>query len=111
MKLKNKIAIVTGGAQGIGEAIVRAYAAEGARIVIADVAEDKAQSLAHDIGNDALAVRLDVRDPASIDATVKTAVERFGGIDILVNNAAVFDMQPLLDTTEASFDRQFAINV
>jgi acetoin reductase-like protein len=111
MKLKNKIAIVTGGAQGIGEAIVRAYAAEGARIVIADVAEDKAQSLARDIGNDALAVRLDVRDPASIDATVKTAVERFGGIDILVNNAAVFDMQPLLDTTEASFDRQFAINV
>jgi len=102
---------VTGGAQGIGEAIVRAYAAEGARIVIADVAEDKAQSLARDIGNDALAVRLDVRDPASIDATVKTAVERFGGIDILVNNAAVFDMQPLLDTTEASFDRQFAINV
>jgi acetoin reductase-like protein len=111
MKLKNKIAIVTGGAKGIGEAIVRAYAAEGARIVIADVAEDKAQSLARDIGNDALAVRLDVRDPASIDATVKTAVERFGGIDILVNNAAVFDMQPLLDTTEASFDRQFAINV
>jgi acetoin reductase-like protein len=111
MKLKNKIAIVTGGAQGIGEAIVRAYAAEGARIVIADVAEDKAQSLARDIGNDALAVRLDVRDPASIDATVKTAVERFGGIDILVNNAAVFDMQPLLEATEASFDRQFAINV
>jgi D-sorbitol dehydrogenase (acceptor) len=111
MKLKNKIAIVTGGAQGIGEAIVRAYAAEGARVVIADVAEDKAQSLARDIGNDALAVRLDVRDPASIDATVKAAVERFGGIDILVNNAAVFDMQPLLEATEASFDRQFAINV
>jgi NAD(P)-dependent dehydrogenase (short-subunit alcohol dehydrogenase family) len=93
------------------ESAKRSYAAEGARIVIADVAEDKAQSLARDIGNDALAVRLDVRDPASIDATVKTAVERFGGIDILVNNAAVFDMQPLLDTTEASFDRQFAINV
>jgi acetoin reductase-like protein len=111
MKLKDKVAVVTGGAQGIGEAIVRAYAAEGARVVIADVAEDKAQSLARDIGNDALAVRLDVRDPASIDATVKAAVERFGGIDILVNNAAVFDMQPLLEATEASFDRQFAINV
>jgi NAD(P)-dependent dehydrogenase (short-subunit alcohol dehydrogenase family) len=111
MKLKNKIALVTGGAQGIGEAIVRAYAAEGARVVIADVVEDKAQSLARDLGNDALAVRLDVRDPASIEATVKAAVERFGGIDILVNNAAVFDMQPLLEATEASFDRQFAINV
>jgi acetoin reductase-like protein len=111
MKLKDKVAVVTGGAQGIGEAIVRAYAAEGARVAIADVAEDKAQSLARDIGNDALAVRLDVRDRASVDATVKAAVERFGGIDILVNNAAVFDMQPLLEATEASFDRQFAINV
>jgi acetoin reductase-like protein len=111
MNLQDKVAIVTGGAQGIGEAIVRAYAAEGARVVIADVAEDKAQALARDIGNKALAVRLDVRDPASIEATVKAAVERFGGIDILVNNAAVFDMQPLLEATEASFDRQFAINV
>jgi acetoin reductase-like protein len=111
MKLKDKVAVVTGGAQGIGEAIVRAYAAEGARVAIADVAEDKSQSLARDIGNDALAVRLDVRDRASVDATVKAAVERFGGIDILVNNAAVFDMQPLLEATEASFDRQFAINV
>jgi acetoin reductase-like protein len=111
MKLQDKVAIVTGGAQGIGEAIVRAFAAEGARVVIADVAQDKAGVLAQDIGNNALAVRLDVRDPASIDATVKAAVERFGGIDILVNNAAVFDMQPLLEATEASFDRQFAINV
>jgi acetoin reductase-like protein len=111
MKLQDKVAIVTGGAQGIGEAIVRAYAAEGARVVVADVAEDKAQALARDIGNKALAVRLDVRDRASIEATVKAAVERFGGIDILVNNAAVFDMQPLLEATEASFDRQFAINV
>ena len=111
MKLQDKVAIVTGGAQGIGEAIVRAFAAEGARVVIADVAQDKAGALAQDIGDNALAVRLDVRDPASIDATVKAAVERFGGIDILVNNAAVFDMQPLLEATEASFDRQFAINV
>jgi acetoin reductase-like protein len=111
MKLQDKVAIVTGGAQGIGEAIVRAYAAEGARVVIADVAEDKAQALASDIGNNALAVRLDVRDPASVGAMVKTTVDRFGGIDILVNNAAVFDMQPLLEATEASFDRQFAINV
>jgi acetoin reductase-like protein len=111
MKLQDKVAIVTGGAQGIGEAIVRAYAAEGARVVIADVAEDKAQALASDIGNNALAVRLDVRDPASVGAMVKTTVDRFDGIDILVNNAAVFDMQPLLEATEASFDRQFAINV
>src|SRR3954452_754721 len=111
MKLQNKVAIVRGAAQGIGEGMVRAFAAEGARVVIADVAQDKAGALAQDIGDKALAVRLDVRDPASIDATAKAAVEQFGGIDILVNNAAVFDMQPLLEAIEASFDRQFAINV
>src|SRR3954452_940989 len=85
MKLQDKVAIVTGGAQGIGEAIVRAYATEGVRVVIADVAEDKAQALARDLGNRALAVRLDVRDPASISDMIRTTVDRFGGIDILVN--------------------------
>jgi acetoin reductase-like protein len=111
MRLKDKVAIVTGGAQGIGEAIVRAYADEGAHVVIADVATDKASALARSIGGKALAQKLDVRDRASIDAMVATTVERLGGIDILVNNAAVFDMAPLLDITEESFDRQFAINV
>src|SRR3954453_6788701 len=111
MKLQDKVAIVTGGAQGIGEAIVRAYAPEGARVVIADVAEATAQPLASAMGNYALAGRLGVRDPASVGAMVKTTVDRFGGIDILVNNAAVFDMQPLLEATEARSARQFGINV
>ncbi len=111
MKLRGKVAVITGGAQGIGEAIARAFTAEGARVVIADVAEEKAQELARNLGSEALAVRLDVRDAASIAGMVKTTVDRFGGIDILVNNAAIFDMEPVLETTEASFDRQFAINL
>lgn len=109
MKLKDKVAIVTGGAQGIGEAIVRAYAAEGARVVVADIAADKAESLARDCGG--MAIRLDVSKQDSIDALVKAVVEMYGRIDILVNNAAVFDMGPFLEISEASFDRQFAINV
>lgn len=111
MKLAGKVAIVTGGAQGIGEAIARAYAQEGAHVVVADVAVDKAEALARTLGGKAMALKLDVRDRASIDAMVAAVVARLGGIDILVNNAAVFDMGPLLEITEESFDRQFAINV
>jgi acetoin reductase-like protein len=111
MRLKDKVAVVTGGAQGIGEAMVRAFAEEGAHVVIADVALDKGQALARSVGGKSFAVKLDVRDRASIDQMVAAVVERLGGIDILVNNAAVFDMQPILEITEASFDRQFAINV
>ena len=111
MKLKDKVAVITGGAQGIGEAIGRAYAAEGARVVVADMAMDKAEALAKDLGRSASAVHLDVARRDSVDAMIETVVGRHGRIDILVNNAAVFDMAPLLEITEASFDRQFAINV
>ena len=111
MKLKDKVAVVTGGAQGIGEAMVRAYASEGAHVVVADMAVAKAEALARELGGKAMAVRLDVRDQGSVEAMVKAVVERLGGIDILVNNAAIFEMEPVLEVTEASFDKQFAINV
>jgi D-sorbitol dehydrogenase (acceptor) len=111
MKLNDKVAIVTGGARGIGEAIVRAYVAEGAQVVIGDVETKKAQALATELGGKALALRLDVRDAASIDALVAATVSKLGGIDILVNNAGVFNMAPLSEITESDFDRQFGINV
>jgi acetoin reductase-like protein len=111
MSLKGKVAIVTGGARGIGEAIVRAYAAEGARVVIADIEIAKAQELASELGADALAVQFDVRDMKSISAVVSATAAKFGGVDILVNNAAIFDMAPILEVSEASFDKQFAVNV
>jgi acetoin reductase-like protein len=111
MKLAGKVAIVTGGAQGIGEAIVRAYVAEGARVVIADIGYAKAEALAKELGPNAMGLALDVRDMKHIEAAVATTVAKFGSLDILVNNAAIFDMGPLTDVTEASFDRQFSINV
>ena len=111
MKLKDKVAVVTGGAQGIGAAIVRGFAEEGATVVIADMAIDKAEALARELGGKASAVRLDVRDLASIEAMVDAVTEKHGGIDILVNNAAVFDMGPLLEISEKSFDLQFSVNV
>ena len=110
MKLKDKVAIVTGGARGIGESVVRAYSAEGAKVVIADIEIAKAQQLASEIGANALAVQLDVRDSKSIAALISATVAKFGGVDILYNNAGVFDMGPVLEVSEASFDKVFAVN-
>ena len=111
MKLKDKVAVVTGGARGIGAAISRRYAREGARVVVADVLEAEAAATADVIGGGAFAVSLDVTKRASIDAMVATVVGRAGRIDVLVNNAAIFDMAPLLEISEASYDKQFAVNV
>jgi acetoin reductase-like protein len=111
MKLQGKVAVVTGGARGIGAAICRRYAEEGARVVVADILEGEAVATAAAIGRDALALRLDVTRRDSIDRMIEATVARAGRIDILVNNAAIFDMAPLLEITEESYDRQFAINV
>ena len=111
MKLDGKVAIVTGGAKGIGAAICRRYAQEGARVAVADILKDEAAALASELGGDAFAVHLDVASRPSIEAAVADVVAIAGRVDILVNNAAIFDMAPFLEITEASFERQFAINV
>ncbi|MFZ1962991.1 MAG: L-iditol 2-dehydrogenase [Roseiarcus sp.] len=110
MRLKDKVAIVTGGARGIGEAIVRAYCAEGASVVIADLEVAKAEKFAAELGANALAAKLDVRDSKSISSLISATVAKFGGVDILFNNAGVFDMGPVLEISEASFDKVFAVN-
>ena len=110
-KLEGKVAVVTGGARGIGRAICERYADEGARVVVADILESEAQETAGAVGRGALGVRLDVTRRDSIDAMVEAVVREAGGIDILVNNAGIFDMGPLLETSEASYDKQFAVNV
>jgi NAD(P)-dependent dehydrogenase (short-subunit alcohol dehydrogenase family) len=111
MKLKDRVSVVTGGARGIGAAICERYAEEGALVVVADVLEKEAAALAGALGRSAFALGLDVTRRASIDAMVEAVAARAGRIDILVNNAAVFDMAPLLEITEESYDRQSAVNV
>ncbi|MCB2013178.1 MAG: SDR family NAD(P)-dependent oxidoreductase, partial [Geminicoccaceae bacterium] len=103
MRLEGKTAIVTGGARGIGGAICRRYAEEGAFVVVADILADEGAALAAEIGG--MAVALDVTDRTSIDAMVEGVVAARGGIDILVNGAAIFDMGPFLEITEDSYDR------
>ncbi len=110
-RLRGKTAVVTGGARGLGAAMARAFADEGARVVVADLLIDAAQGIASDLPNEAFAHPLDVTDQTSIDSLVATVSNRAGGIDILVNNAAVFDLAPIEDITAQSYDRVFAVNV
>ncbi len=113
MKLEGKVAIVTGAASGMGKAIARRYAAEGAKVVVADMNLGGAEAAAAEIesqGGQATAVQVDVRDQAQVQAMVQAAVDRFGGLDILVNNAGVGKIIPFLETTEADWDFMFDVN-
>jgi len=111
MRLKGKVAIITGAARGIGAAFAGAYVREGATVAIGDIDMARAEQTAKAIGPAAFAIRFDVTDQSSIDSAVAEIENRCGGIDILVNNAALFDMAPIVEITRASYDRLFSINV
>jgi 3-oxoacyl-[acyl-carrier protein] reductase len=112
MKLKDKVAIVTGAGGGYGEGIARYFAEEGARVVVADIRGDAAARVAAEIGEAALAVTADVTDSASTKAMIDAATERFGRLDILVNNAGTTHKnQSMLTVDEATFDKVYAVNV
>jgi D-sorbitol dehydrogenase (acceptor) len=111
MKLQGKVAVVTGGARGIGLSICERYVAEGAQVAIADIDVAEAKAAAEALGGSAFAVQLDVTKQESIDAMVEAVVSQAGGIDILVNNAAIFDMGPILEVTPRTYDKIFAVNV
>lgn len=111
-RLQGKTAIVTGAAGGFGEAIARLFVAEGARVLIADIDGDKAQTVAASLGAAAHAVRCDVSSRADIEAAVRQCLQAFGAPDIVVNNAGITHRnQPMLEVDEATFDRVFAVNV
>ncbi len=112
MRLDNKTALVTGAGSGIGKGIAETYAREGARVALADIEFEAAQSAARAIGNNAIALRCDVTQKADFDAAVAETLAAFGGLDILVNNAGTTHVnKPMLDITEDEFDRTFAVNV
>lgn len=110
-RLDGKAAIITGAARGIGLAMAKRFAEDGAWVAIADINEDGARRAAKAIGGDAFGVHVDVTDQRSIDAMIETVVAQFGGLDILVNNAAIFDLAPIVEITRESYARAFAINV
>ncbi|MGV2123033.1 L-iditol 2-dehydrogenase [Agrobacterium vitis] len=110
-RLDGKSALITGSARGIGRAFAESYVREGATVAIADINMERALETAKAIGEKAYAVHLDVTNQASIDAAIKAVEEKTGGLDILINNAALFDLAPIVDITRESYDRLFSINV
>ena len=113
MRLDGKVALITGGARGQGEAEARLFAEEGASVVIGDVLEEEGKRVETEInesGDKALFVKLDVTSEADWRRAVETTVERFGRVDILVNNAAILRTEGVLDTTEQIWDQTMEIN-
>ncbi|EPX84348.1 product [Rubellimicrobium thermophilum DSM 16684] len=110
-RLEGKVALITGGARGIGRAFAEAYAREGARVAVADIDGPAAEATAAALGGDHIGLRMDVTDQASIDAAVARVDDWGGGIDVLLNNAAVFDLAPIVEITRESYERVFAVNV
>ena len=114
MQLKDKVAIVTGSGRGIGRAIAVAYAAEGARVVIASRSTSQLDEVIAEIeakGGEVLAVPTDVRVRSAVETLVQKTVDRFGRIDILVNNAGVNPRGPFLDSTDEEWEQGWQINV
>ena len=109
-RLDGKVAIITGAAQGTGAALARRFAAEGARLVLGDVKGDAGRAVAASLGDQARFVDLDVRDEAAWAEAVRVAVETFGGVDVLVNNAAVLLLAAIDTTTRADFLRLVEVN-
>jgi 3-oxoacyl-[acyl-carrier protein] reductase len=111
MRLKDKTAIVTGGASGFGAGIARKFVSEGARVMIADLNFDGAHALAAELGTNAHPIRADVSQGASVNEMAEAAVTAFGRIDILVNNAGTTHLPNAMEAvSETDFDKVFAVN-
>ena len=113
MRLLNKVAIVTGGAKGIGRAIAERFASEGARVVVADINEDAGSAAVQEIGAHGAVrfIRCDVGDKADAENLIASTVQTWGSVDVLVNNAGIAHGAEFLDVIEADFDRVIRVNL
>ena len=114
MRLKNKVAVITGGAQGIGRAIALGMAREGAKVIVADLQAEKANFVADELktlGSEALGVGVNVADESLVKQLAEATFDGFGRIDILVNNAGIYLKSSVVDMSEADWDRTIDINL
>ncbi|MDO5770161.1 MAG: glucose 1-dehydrogenase [Psychrobacter sp.] len=109
--LAKKVALVTGGSQGLGEAHVRKLVEEGAKVIITDILVDNGEKLAKELGDNTTFVQLDVTDPSSWDEAIKHAEEAFGPINVLVNNAGIDIMKPFIEFTAADLQKLLDVNL
>lgn len=110
-RLLNKIAIITGSARGIGKTFAEYYIKEGAKVAICDINFELAKNVSKELGQNSFPFRLDVSKRESIQQVVQEVEEKFGQIDILVNNAALFDLSPIVEITEESYNKLYSVNV
>jgi 3alpha(or 20beta)-hydroxysteroid dehydrogenase len=110
MRLQNKTALITGAARGLGASVARLFHAEGANLVLADVLDDEAGALARTLGSRALALHLDVGDEQGWTGVVRRTVEQYGGLHVLVNNAGIYRVKPLLETSTDDYLKIVRIN-
>ncbi len=110
MRLQGKTALITGAARGIGLEFARAYIAEGATVALADINAEAVEMAASSLGPNAVAVQMDVTKQASIDAGFAKVVAKFGKLDILINNAALFTAAPIVEISREDYDRVFSVN-
>ena len=114
MKLKDQVAVITGAGRNIGKAMAKLFASEGAKIVVAEMHEGRGQAVVDEIhrtGQEAMLVLCDVAKASDVQKLVEQIVARFGGIDILVNNAALTDHATILDSAEEEFDKVIAVSL
>ena len=114
MKLQGKVAVITGAGRNIGKAMAKLFAAEGAKIAVIEMHEGRGQAVVNEInkaGQEAMLVLCDVARSSDVEAMVSKVVMRFGGIDILVNNAALTDHASILDSPEEEFDKVIAVSL
>ena len=109
-RLDGKVAIVTGGARGQGEAEVRLFVAEGAKVIVADVLVDAGKAVAESLGDNAVFFRHDVSREEDWEAAINLATERFGGLDVLVNNAGILHNATIAKHTLADYERVVSVN-
>src|SRR3954469_21486024 len=109
--LHGKVVAITGGGRGIGRAMARALAAQGARVAVCDLDGDTATAGAAELGGDAIGLAVDVTDHAALVAFVDTVEERLGPLDVMINNAGIMPVTPLVDEDDASIARQLELNL
>jgi len=110
-RLDGKSALITGSGRGIGLGFAEAYIREGARVAIADIDLEAAERNARELGDEAYAVEIDVSNQDSIDAAITSVIVKAGKLDILINNAALFDAAETVDITRESYDKLYSVNV
>ena len=113
LELKGKSVVVTGAGRGIGLAVARRFVKEGSRVGLIDIAEGNSSEVityAREIGTEAFYLTADVTSKDQVEAMIQEAVERFGRLDVMVNNAGIGDISPMIEVPEESYDRQMAVN-